>query len=144
MTPGYRFKSKPLDKLNLTQPFGVDYIGGGFYQKLGLRAHNGMDFSARDNNVFAVDDGELEYWPDNGTGYGNSIRQWIPQADGCMEVIYAHLKNYISDAKTVTAGEPIAISDNTGFSTGPHLHFGIRMWTKDRKSIPLYGNGWFR
>ena len=49
--------------------------------------------------------------------------------DGTM-AIYAHLKEngaYVRVGQRVTVGEQIAISGNTGYSSGPHLHFCIQV-----------------
>jgi murein DD-endopeptidase MepM/ murein hydrolase activator NlpD len=56
----------------------------------------------------------------------NYIR--ILHADGTM-AIYAHLKLesiLVGIGGSVTEGQPIALSGNTGFSSGPHLHFAIQ------------------
>lgn len=49
--------------------------------------------------------------------------------DGSM-AIYAHLKEngvYVRVGQRVTVGQEIAVSGNTGYSTGPHLHFCVQV-----------------
>jgi len=65
-----------------------------------------------------------------GSGYGNNVR--ILHPDGSL-TIYAHFLDngfLVSTGQTVKLGEPIGLSGgltgNTGFSTGPHLHFELR------------------
>ena len=58
-------------------------------------------------------------------GYGNVI--CIQHADG-KETRYGHLsKIYVKAGQTVRQGQVIAASGSTGVSTGPHLHFEIRI-----------------
>ncbi len=57
----------------------------------------------------------------------NTVR--IVHDDGSM-TIYAHLQlesAMVKPGRTVLAGEVIALSGNTGFSTGPHLHFAVQI-----------------
>ena len=124
----YRFIRTPLDKCKITQPFGVDYVTGTTYSSLGLKGHNGLDLSAPNGtNVYAVDDGFVDVKGSvTDTGYGLNIRLYIYLTDDIrIECVYAHLKEVLKTGD-VKAGDIIAHSDNTGMSTGPHLHFGVR------------------
>jgi len=92
--------------------------------------HHGIDFRARKRTrVYASKSGKIvrSGWR---SGYGNYVL--IKHAEG-FETLYGHL--YIIRVKNrqyVKKGQVIALSGNTGRSTGPHLHFEIR---KNGKSI---------
>lgn len=140
----------PLKTMRLTQPFGVDYLGNGgpggkSYADIGLKkGHNGWDLSCpTGTEVLAVMDGELIYSPDF-TGYGNDVR--IRSAELGLEAIYGHLEKSLVPNGKVGRGQVIALSDNTGFSTGPHLHFGLRRIEYRDGAGPFYldyDNGYF-
>lgn len=56
-------------------------------------------------------------------GYGMYME--VDHGDG-FKTLYGHLSGFIASVgETVTAGQAIAKSGNTGFSTGPHLHFSL-------------------
>ncbi len=58
-----------------------------------------------------------------GSGYGYVV--YINHADG-KQTRYGHLsKVLVKQGQTVTQGQKIALSGNTGVSTGPHVHFEI-------------------
>ena len=91
------------------------------------RPHLGTDYAAElGTPVRAIGDGVVEFagW---GGGYGNLIKLRHP--DG-MESLYGHLDHFapgIRPGVRVTQGEEIGYVGSTGLSTGPHLHFEVRV-----------------
>jgi len=118
---------KPLNKIYITQPFGVNYD---IYKQFGLAGHNGIDYRTKYNPdgkmpVYAVMDGKvLEVKNQGNVGYGKYVRL---QHSGNEETIYAHLDSFkVNSGQEVKEGDQLGITDNTGFSTAAHLHFGWR------------------
>jgi murein DD-endopeptidase MepM/ murein hydrolase activator NlpD len=62
---------------------------------------------------------------DNVFGHENLI--WVQHADGTVARYFhlAHDSALVANGDTVDQGQVIALSDNTGNSTGPHLHFDV-------------------
>ena len=87
--------------------------------------HEGVDWSTPVGTpVYASSTGVVSKagW---GSGYGYCV--FIDHPDG-RQTRYAHLsKVLVSVGQSVTQGDRIASSGNTGISTGPHLHFEIRI-----------------
>ena len=85
-----------------------------------LRLHAGIDFGAPvGSTVRAVADGKVEI-AGPVQGFGNHVRI---QHKG-FETSYSHLSEMmVAVGATVVSGQTIALSGNTGLSTGPHLHF---------------------
>ena len=76
--------------------------------------------------ILAADSGKVVVagWPDN-VGYGNRVV--IDHGNGFV-TLYGHLsKIAVSEGQTVRRGEVIGYMGSTGRSTGPHLHFEIRL-----------------
>ncbi|MHB8071276.1 MAG: murein hydrolase activator EnvC family protein [Candidatus Cryosericum sp.] len=87
--------------------------------------HTGMDIGTRTGTpILAPADGIVVFAARNG-GYGNMM---MVQHSQTMTTVYGHLKSYIAKkGQYVKRGQVIALSDNTGWSTGPHLHFEVRI-----------------
>lgn len=140
------FPALPLKRMVLTQPFGGNYgPTPDFYTKLGLRGHDGIDLSAPDGTeCYAVCDATVKLQGEN-PGYGNNVR--LRTKEFGLEIIYGHLKEFrVTDGQEVKAGDLLALTDNTGMSSGPHLHFETRpvVWHIDGSGpYKLYpGNGY--
>ena len=110
-------------------------------------AHNAIDLRASVGTpVFAAEPGTVnmvQYWDGKTTkgnqSYGNLIRIRHSNYQGTkqLETYYAHLsKILVSNGQTVSEGQIIGYSGNTGHSTGPHLHFEVRV--NRNRSNPLY------
>lgn len=118
----------PLDKVFITQPFGVNPE---HYAKYDLKGHDGIDLRVRfldspfgKRYVSASTDGIVEVVRWDVKGYGVHVRLRHP--DGSM-TIYGHLtKPYVSKGQVVKAQQIIGLSGNTGDSTGAHLHWEFR------------------
>ena len=76
-------------------------------------------------DVSAALEGEVIYAGYNNGGYGNLI---ILQHNNNMKTYYAHLSNiYVSVGEIVKKNDLIGAIGSTGNSTGPHLHFELRV-----------------
>jgi len=113
----------------ITSPYGIR--GQGF--------HNGVDFATPSNTkILSASKGKVVY-----AGYQNAYGNYlIIQHEGYC-TLYAHLNEMGVDiGDEVKYREVIALSGNTGVNTtGPHLHFEVRLgsydnafWGKERNS----------
>ncbi|MCU0640993.1 MAG: peptidoglycan DD-metalloendopeptidase family protein [Candidatus Margulisbacteria bacterium] len=96
----------------------------GTYRRWGRARHTGIDIAATYGSpVMAADSGEVIFagWWD---GYGKAIV--IDHGKG-IATVYGHLSRiYPSVGMTIAKGQTIGLEGNTGYSTGPHLHFEVR------------------
>lgn len=95
------------------------------YDGVPLLGHNGVDFSTPEGTpLFAVDDGVVRQVGFDPEGFGN----YILLAHAWGESLYAHLAAVdVAPEQPVVRGQGIGRSGNTGGSSGPHLHFAIRI-----------------
>jgi len=122
-------------------------------ETFGLNQHRGIDFPyATGTDVYAVADGEVvavREIDNNGGGsfFGNYVMirhdelHYDRSANQMAWVysIYAHLSHQsvtVNTGQTVNAGANIAEVDNTGNSSGPHLHLQINLSTDGNKTDP--------
>ena len=91
------------------------------------RAHTGVDFGApTGTRVKATGDATVAFTGRKG-GYGNLV---ILRHHNGFETYYAHLSAFASGirpGRAISQGQVIAYVGSTGASTGPHLHYEIRI-----------------
>ena len=106
-----------------------------YKNQLGLLGHNGIDARAVHGQVVrAAHDGEVTFAGEDGSaGLGVVIRTTEKLEYGnetaYYKTIYWHLKKgsiKVTPGQRVKVGDVIAEADNTGLSTGDHLHFGLK------------------
>lgn len=92
-----------------------------------VRIHKGVDWAAPIGTpVYAAFKGKVTFMG-NGGDYGNLVR--IMHENG-FETRYAHLNAFaegLQNGQNVRAGQQIGEIGTTGLSTGPHLHFELRL-----------------
>lgn len=109
----------------LSHPTRGGYMTSGYGERWSS-FHKGIDIAGNiGDNVFAAMDGEITYAQYNDGGYGNLI---IIKHEDNMNTYYGHLSKYkVNLGDKVKKGDIIGEVGNTGFSTGPHLHFELRV-----------------
>ncbi len=106
------------------KPLAGGVLTSGFGYRWGTN-HNGVDWGVPTGTAVKASSGGTVIRAGWFSGYGICVD--IQHPNGTM-TRYAHLsKALVSVGQKVTQGEQIARSGNTGDSTGPHLHFEIRV-----------------
>ncbi|CAI7823379.1 unnamed protein product [Closterium sp. NIES-54] len=109
-------------------PFGLPVSGGWLSSRYGWREarkkfHKGIDIAVEENTpVVAAQAGRISFagWR---KGYGYVVV--VDHGKGYAS-LYAHCNRFVArKGEAVGKGQAIALSGNTGHSTGPHLHFEI-------------------
>jgi len=91
-----------------------------------VREHTGVDIGSRTGNpIWASKDGRVIFSGWKG-GYGNTVV--MVHGDGTVTTLYAHMSVIRANVgDVVDQGELVGEIGSTGFSTGPHLHFEVRV-----------------
>ncbi|RLA07359.1 MAG: peptidase M23 [Gammaproteobacteria bacterium] len=104
-----------------------------------VRPHKGVDYAAKTGTeIKSTADGKiiLQKWV---KGYGKTV---VVQHGGNISTLYAHMSNYAKGIKKntkVRQGQIIGYVGQTGWATGPHLHyeFRVNLKHKDPVTVPL-------
>ena len=109
---------------SITSPFGPRFHPILHYVKI----HTGTDFSVGDGIAYAADDGVVLFTEFN-VAYGNMTVIDHGKVGGLrITTMYAHQSAIgVKPGDRVVKGQAIGVIGSTGYSTGPHLHFEVRV-----------------
>ncbi|MBQ9471975.1 MAG: peptidoglycan DD-metalloendopeptidase family protein [Ruminococcus sp.] len=129
---------------------GNYYLTSEYGEARSYESHNAIDIGASTGTpIYAANSGTVvssnnscthsnsgSNWCNCGGGYGNFV--WILHDNG-YETIYGHMiSTTVYTGQTVSAGELIGYVGSTGWSTGPHLHFELRINGVKSNPMNLY------
>ena len=118
---------------------GNYYLTSEYGEARSYESHNAVDIGASTGTpIYAANSGTVvssnnscthsnsgSNWCNCGGGYGNFV--WILHDNG-YETIYGHMiSTTVYTGQTVSSGQLIGYVGSTGWSTGPHLHFELRI-----------------
>jgi murein DD-endopeptidase MepM/ murein hydrolase activator NlpD len=139
----YAEDGKSLRKAFLRSPVAFTRITSGFSLARfhpflqTWRAHKGVDFAAPTGTpVRAAGDGKIALVTRQ-TGYGNVV---AVKHNGAYSTVYAHLSRFAAGLRvgsTVRQGEVIGYVGQTGWATGPHLHYEFRVDNVQRNPLTI-------
>ena len=140
----YAPDGKNMRKALLRSPLELSRVSSGFGMRMhplhkAWRAHQGVDYAApAGTRVRAVGDGIVEFAGRQG-GYGNLV---VVRHDSRVSTYYAHLKAFgrgIRAGARLSQGDTVGLVGQTGWATGPHLHYEFRLAGAARNplSVPL-------
>lgn len=126
----YDLNGESLRHAFLSSPLRFSRVSSGFSMRFHpilkqWRRHMGTDFAAPQGTpVRTVGDGVVEFAGAQG-GYGNMV---IIRHAGKVQTVYAHLsKIKVRRGQRLDQGETVGLVGATGWATGPHLHYEMRV-----------------
>jgi murein DD-endopeptidase MepM/ murein hydrolase activator NlpD len=141
-TEGYYTEDgRSTKKAFLRSPMEFSRVTSGFSQARfhpilqAWRAHRGIDFGAPTGTaVRATADGEVTFAGRQG-GYGNVV---MLKHSGAYSTVYAHLSRFATRSGTrVRQGDTVGYVGQTGWATGPHLHYEFRVRGEARNPMSV-------
>jgi murein DD-endopeptidase MepM/ murein hydrolase activator NlpD len=136
----YAPDGKNLRKAFLRSPLEFSRVSSGFGMRMhpfmqNWRAHKGIDYAAPiGTRVRAVADAVVEYAGPRG-GYGNVV---MLRHNGQYATVYAHLSRIaVRRGARVAQNDTIGFVGQTGWATGPHLHYEFRVAGQARNPLAL-------
>ncbi len=138
----YTPEGKNLRKAFLRSPLEFSRVSSGFGMRMHpimqkWRAHSGIDYAAPNGTrVRSVADGIVEFAGRQG-GYGNMV---VVRHNGQYSTAYAHLSSIAKEVRPrarVSQGVTIGSVGQTGWATGPHLHFEFRVAGQARNPLAI-------
>jgi murein DD-endopeptidase MepM/ murein hydrolase activator NlpD len=138
----YGSDGKNLRKAFLRSPLEFSRISSGFGMRMHpflqtWRAHKGIDYAAPSGTrVRAVGDAVVDFAGRQG-GYGNMV---ILRHHGQYTTVYAHLSGFAQGVRKgarVAQGDILGFVGQTGWATGPHLHYEFRISGEARNPLSI-------
>ncbi len=101
------------------------------------RAHSGIDLAAPAGSpIVATSDGQVS-WADWAGGYGIAV---AVEHGGGYQTRYGHMSRVnVAPGQNVRKGDIIGYVGSTGMSTGPHLHYEVRVNGQAVNPLPMLG-----
>jgi murein DD-endopeptidase MepM/ murein hydrolase activator NlpD len=136
----YGFDGQSKRRAFLASPLEFSRVTSGFAMRMHpilntWRQHKGVDYAAPTGTpVRTVGDGVVDFagWQN---GYGNVIEV---RHSGGRSTLYAHLSRIdVKRGDRVEQGQNIGAVGSTGWSTGPHLHFEVKLNGEQRDPIAM-------
>ena len=119
----------PVKNVKITQYFGNTPFASQNPQVYNGSGHNGVDFAVPVGTALysAADGVVMGSGNTDDSCKGASYGGWVLiKHNNGLSTLYAHMSSISSYAgQQVTTGQKIGLSGNTGYSTGPHLHFTV-------------------
>lgn len=136
----YTLDGQSLRRAFLSSPVAFSRISSGFSMRFHpilkqWRAHLGTDFAATTGTpARTVGDGVVTF-AGMQNGYGNVI--FVKHRNN-TETVYAHLSRVlVKRGQNVSQGDTIGLVGSTGWATGPHLHFEVRVGGVQRDPMKM-------
>lgn len=102
ITSGFGYRIHPIDKV--------------------MMLHAGIDLKANYEPFYCFADGVVVR-----TGYDERSGNYVVINHGKLETVYCHVSQiWVKEGDSVSGGQILGITGNTGKTSGPHLHFGMR------------------
>jgi len=139
----YAADGTPLRKAFLRSPMEFSRVTSGFSEARfhpilqTWRAHKGVDFAAPTGTPIRATGNAKVTFVGRQDGYGNVIEL---QHNGGFSTLYAHLSKFapqVSAGARVAQGEVIGYVGQTGWATGPHLHYEFRAGSEQRNPLTV-------
>lgn len=103
--------------------------------------HSGIDYTCNgDENlpVLTPFGGKVVFAEWSEVGYGNLV---VIENHGVQVYLAHHSDLWVEPGQIVEAGQPVGTCGSTGNSTGPHVHFEVRVWSdKSNRYLPVDPN----
>lgn len=126
---------KPLKKTFLRSPLEFSRVSSGFSMRFHpilktWRAHQGVDYAAPTGTPVRATANATVHFVGSQNGYGNTI---VLRHDEKHSTLYAHLSRFKAGLRTgqrINQGDTIGYVGQTGWATGPHLHYEFKIHGK--------------